>query len=194
MPPRRHLWTGCPVCGERAGRPKPPGESRNPGGEAGGVKAWRVLPDGMGWGALWWSCPLCGHGLSKPLDSGLRRNDGGGFRLPPGGTSVPGRSCQTRLCHLNPAGVPINDDITPRHLWTGCLVCGERAGRPKPPGARRNPGRGCRGGVGMAGFAGCPLPCRFSYPFLIFAGRLWRGRIRAAPVAPSCAGIAGRHG
>ena len=116
---------------------------------------------GMAWGggSLWWSCPLCGQGWSKPLDSGFRRNDGGGFRLSPGGTGVPGRSCQTWLCHPNSAGAPINDDITPRHSSAGW-----------------NPGGRRRGGPGMAGFAGCPLPCRFSYPFLSFQASPYSGR------------------
>ena len=108
-------------------------------GDAAVARGWRALPDGRVRLSCPWSCPLCGQGLSKPLDSGLRRNDGGGFRLSPDGTVVPGCFCQTRLCHLNPAGVSINDDITLRHSS-----------------ASWNPGGGWRGGVGMAGFAGCP--------------------------------------
>ena len=116
----RHLWTGCPVCGERAGGPKPPGESRNPGG---GCRGDKWMAGFAGWHGV--GVPFGGHARCAGMaylnhwipafagmtvgDSGLRRNDGGGFRLSPVVTGVLGCFCQTRLCHLNPMGVPIND-------------------------------------------------------------------------------------
>ena len=70
---RRHLWTGCPVCGERAGCPEPPGAGRNPGGRSRGMMEWQVLSDSALDGHPFkLSFPLRGNGLDKPLDSGLR--------------------------------------------------------------------------------------------------------------------------